>query len=55
MFTFQWNYPFAMATWKIAPAIAAGNTVVMKTAEQTPLSALYLASLVKEVGAMCLS
>lgn len=45
-----WNYPFAMATWKIAPAIAAGNTVVMKTAEQTPLSALYLASLVKEAG-----
>jgi len=45
-----WNYPFAMATWKIAPALAAGNVVVMKTAEQTPLSALYLAALIKEAG-----
>jgi len=45
-----WNYPLAMATWKIAPAVAAGNTVVMKTAEQTPLTALYLASLIKEAG-----
>ncbi|GFO37036.1 retinal dehydrogenase [Plakobranchus ocellatus] len=45
-----WNYPLAMATWKIAPAVAAGNTVVIKTAEQTPLSALYLASLIKEAG-----
>ncbi|GFR81909.1 retinal dehydrogenase [Elysia marginata] len=45
-----WNYPLLMATWKIAPAIAAGNVVVMKTAEQTPLSALYLASLIKEAG-----
>ncbi|XP_012941194.1 retinal dehydrogenase 2 [Aplysia californica] len=45
-----WNYPLAMATWKIAPAVAAGNVVVMKTAEQTPLTALYLASLVKEAG-----
>ena len=39
-----------MAAWKIAPAIAAGNVVVMKTAEQTPLTALYLASLIKEVS-----
>ena len=46
----QWNYPLAMATWKIAPAVAAGNVVVMKTAEQTPLTALYLASLIKEAG-----
>ncbi|KAK3775044.1 hypothetical protein RRG08_048255 [Elysia crispata] len=45
-----WNYPLAMATWKIAPAVAAGNVVVMKTAEQTPLTALYLASLIKEAG-----
>lgn len=45
-----WNYPLCMAVWKIAPAIAAGNVIVMKTAEQTPLSALFLASLVKEAG-----
>jgi len=45
-----WNYPMAMVTWKVAPAVACGNVVVMKTAEQTPLSALYFASLVKEAG-----
>ena len=39
-----------MAGWKIGPAIAAGNTVILKSAEQTPLSALYLAKLVQEVG-----
>ncbi|EXJ65164.1 aldehyde dehydrogenase (NAD+) [Cladophialophora yegresii CBS 114405] len=41
-----WNYPLAMAAWKLGPALACGNTVVMKPAEQTPLSILYLASLI---------
>lgn len=45
-----WNYPLCMATWKIAPALAAGNVVVLKPAEQTPLTALYLAALIKEAG-----
>jgi aldehyde dehydrogenase (NAD+) len=39
-----------MLTWKLAPALAAGNVVVMKTAEQTPLSGLYMARLMREVG-----
>lgn len=45
-----WNFPIMMALWKIAPAIATGCTVVLKPAEQTPLSALYLAKLVDEAG-----
>ncbi|KAM0324363.1 hypothetical protein ACHAQA_008144 [Verticillium albo-atrum] len=45
-----WNYPLSMAGWKIAPALAAGNTVVLKPAEQTPLSMLYLASLLPQAG-----
>ncbi|KAF1350075.1 aldehyde dehydrogenase-like protein [Delphinella strobiligena] len=45
-----WNYPLAMAAWKLGPALACGNTVVMKPAEQTPLSILYLANLIKEAG-----
>ncbi|KAB0368628.1 hypothetical protein FD755_019662 [Muntiacus reevesi] len=45
-----WNFPSVMQGWKLAPALATGNTVVMKLAEQTPLSALYLASLIKEAG-----
>ena len=45
-----WNYPLAMAAWKLGPALACGNTVVIKAAEQTPLSILYLANLVKEAG-----
>ncbi|KAA8651267.1 hypothetical protein EYZ11_006783 [Aspergillus tanneri] len=45
-----WNFPILMWSWKIGPAVAAGNTVVLKTAEQTPLSGLYLAKLVKEAG-----
>ncbi|MCM3571210.1 aldehyde dehydrogenase family protein [Neobacillus mesonae] len=45
-----WNFPFMMAAWKIAPALATGCTVVLKPAEQTPLSALYLAKLVQEAG-----
>lgn len=45
-----WNYPLAMAGWKLGPALACGNTVVLKAAEQTPLSILYFATLVKEAG-----
>ncbi|KAJ9251993.1 aldehyde dehydrogenase [Paecilomyces variotii] len=45
-----WNFPLMMWAWKIGPAIAAGNTVVIKTAEQTPLSGLYAAKLVQEAG-----
>ncbi|KAL2209439.1 aldehyde dehydrogenase [Sarocladium strictum] len=45
-----WNFPLLMLAWKIGPAIAAGNTVVLKTAEQTPLSALVFASFTKEAG-----
>lgn len=45
-----WNYPLSMAAWKLGPALACGNTVVIKAAEQTPLSILVLASLIKEVG-----
>ncbi len=41
-----WNYPLMMAAWKVAPALAAGNTVVFKPSEQTPLTALLLAELV---------
>ena len=44
-----WNYPHLMATWKIAPALAAGNTVVLKPSEQTPLTALYLAKIASEI------
>ena len=45
-----WNYPLSMATWKLGPALACGNTVVLKPAEQTPLSILVFAQLVKEAG-----
>ncbi|MGD9806654.1 MAG: aldehyde dehydrogenase family protein [Hyphomicrobiaceae bacterium] len=45
-----WNFPLLMAAWKLAPALAAGCTVVLKAAEQTPLSALRLAELVVEAG-----
>ena len=44
-----WNYPLMMAAWKLAPALAAGNTVVLKPSEQTPLSTLKLAELVAEL------
>jgi aminobutyraldehyde dehydrogenase len=44
-----WNYPLMMAAWKIAPAIAAGNTLVLKPSEQTPLTALKLAALLAEL------
>lgn len=45
-----WNFPLVMAIWKIAPALAAGCTVVLKPAEDTPLTALYLGRLVAEAG-----
>ena len=45
-----WNYPLLMATWKIAPALAAGNCVVLKPAQQAPLSCLRLAQLFVEAG-----
>ena len=45
-----WNFPLLMAAWKLAPALCCGNTVVLKPAEQTPLSALHLASLIAEAG-----
>ncbi|MBO9524175.1 MAG: aldehyde dehydrogenase family protein [Nocardioidaceae bacterium] len=45
-----WNYPLALAAWKLAPALAAGNVMILKPAEQTPLSILRLAELVREAG-----
>jgi acyl-CoA reductase-like NAD-dependent aldehyde dehydrogenase len=45
-----WNFPFAIATWKIAPALAMGNTVIVKPASDTPLSALRLGELALEAG-----
>ncbi|MEN3372261.1 aldehyde dehydrogenase family protein [Dechloromonas sp. ZS-1] len=45
-----WNFPLLLASWKLAPALATGCTVVLKPAEQTPLTALYLAQLVLEAG-----
>jgi aminobutyraldehyde dehydrogenase len=44
-----WNYPLMMATWKIGPALAAGNTVVLKPSEQTPLTAYKLAQIIAEI------
>ncbi len=44
-----WNYPLMMAAWKIAPALAAGNVVVLKPSEQTPLTALKLAEIMAEI------
>jgi aldehyde dehydrogenase (NAD+) len=49
-FIFPWNFPFLLIGWGISPALAAGNTVVIKPAEDTPLSAIYLSHLAKEVG-----
>jgi len=45
-----WNFPLLMAAWKLAPALAAGNTVVLKPAEQTPVGAMELAKLIQEAG-----
>lgn len=49
-FIFPWNFPILLAGWNIAPALAAGNTVVIKPAEDTPLSTIYLGRLAREVG-----
>ena len=45
-----WNFPILLAAWKVAPALAAGNTIVLKPAEQTPLTALRLAKIAEEAG-----
>jgi acyl-CoA reductase-like NAD-dependent aldehyde dehydrogenase len=45
-----WNFPLLMAAWKVAPALACGNTVLLKPAEQTPLTALELAAIAQEAG-----
>lgn len=45
----QWNFPLLMLVWKMAPALCCGNTLVIKPAEQTPLTSLYVGSLIKEV------
>jgi len=45
-----WNFPIQMAAWKLAPALACGNTVILKLAEQTPLTALRLSELICEAG-----
>ncbi|HYS79008.1 MAG TPA: aldehyde dehydrogenase family protein [Candidatus Dormibacteraeota bacterium] len=45
-----WNFPILLAAWKLAPALAAGNTIVLKPAEQTPLTALCLARIAEEAG-----
>lgn len=45
-----WNYPLLMGSWKVAPALAAGNSVILKPAEQSPLTALRLAELAAEAG-----
>ena len=45
-----WNFPLLMFAWKVGPALACGNTIVLKTAEQTPLSALLVSKLFHEVG-----
>lgn len=46
----QWNVPIMMLSWKLGPALAMGNVVIVKPAEQTPLSALAVASLVPQAG-----
>jgi phenylacetaldehyde dehydrogenase len=45
-----WNYPMLMMTWKIAPALAAGCTIVLKPAEQTPFTALMIGDLLNKAG-----
>jgi acyl-CoA reductase-like NAD-dependent aldehyde dehydrogenase len=49
-FIFPWNFPFLLIGWGISPALAAGNTVVIKPAEDTPLSAIYLGRIAKDIG-----
>src|SRR5580765_7996495 len=48
--TFPWNFPLNISSWKLGPALACGNTVVLKPAELTPLSALRLAELILDAG-----
>ena len=50
-----WNFPLLMFAWKVGPALACGNTIVLKTAEQTPLTALYAGKLLHEVSLLCSS
>jgi len=45
----QWNFPLLMQAWKWGPALAMGNTIILKTAEQTPLTGNYIAALAAEV------
>lgn len=45
-----WNFPLLMLAWKFGPALATGNTIILKPAEQTSLTALYVAQLTKEAG-----
>lgn len=45
-----WNFPVLMMAWKLGPALATGNTIILKPAEQTPLTALYIAQLTREAG-----
>ncbi|MDF3154535.1 aldehyde dehydrogenase family protein [Mesorhizobium sp. XAP10] len=49
-FIFPWNFPFLLIGWGVSPALAAGNTIVIKPAEDTPLSALYFARLAEQAG-----
>lgn len=49
-FIFPWNFPFLLLGWGVAPALAAGNTVVIKPAQETPLTAVYFAKLAAEAG-----
>ena len=45
-----WNYPLMMASWKLGPALATGNSIIVKPAEQSPLTALRIAELAMEAG-----
>lgn len=45
-----WNFPLVMQSWKLAPALAVGCTIVLKTSEKTPLSALHVPKLIREAG-----
>ncbi len=45
-----WNFPLKMAVWKLGPALAAGNTVVLKPSEETPVTAMELAQIIREIG-----
>src|SRR2546429_2897387 len=50
LFRSPWNFPLLMAAWKLGPALTTGNCVVLKPAEQTPLTALRLAEIIAEAG-----